>query len=164
MHSFMEFQLGTLDICTKPDQYSSHKNKNAIFLGVSKLICMTAEFKAQHTATLTSKASEVEGLQNWYIFSICSALYIMKNRGPFLKTWAQLSLVPGDWTQWGIRFPELLPMNHESPGGLEIQTKKCAQQQVLALDGRDRQLLTLALFSGHDTWTSKAANKTKPVD
>lgn len=42
-------------------------------------------------------------------------------------------------------------MNHESPGGLEIQTKKCAQQQVQALDGRDWQLLTLALFSGHGT-------------
>lgn len=164
MHSFVEFQLGALDICTKPNQYSSHKNKNAIFLGVSKLICMTAESKAQHTATLTSKMSEVEGLQNQSVFSICSAMYIMKNRGPFLKTWAQLLLVPGDWTQQGICLPELLPMNHESPGGLEIQTKKCAQQQIQALDRRDRQLLTLALFSGHDTWTSKTANKTKPVD
>lgn len=81
-----------------------------------------------------------------------------------MKSWAQLLLVPGDWAQWGICLPELLLMNHQSPGGLEIQTEKCAQQQAQALDGRCKQLLTHALFSGQDTWASKAANKAQPVD
>lgn len=113
---------------TKPIFFKS--NANTVILGVSKLIWRTAESKPQHTAAQPLKAPEADGLPGWGFTSVFQfTLHCTHDKIEVLLWKAEHSScqLMGN-AHGGIYVAELLPVNHENPRGLVLQTEKCAQQ------------------------------------